>query len=158
MQLEHLCPIMVVTLPNGVFSDVCFGQVECSVERNAFHLLVDGVRVTDGQLPNGEGSSLNFQDLVYLGGHPGATEVCVKLCRIFMVLFFFVLLHVAHVLPQGPTILLKSISGCARDFRMNNQPVGKAEGARGVSPCSDGLTERGAYFGGGHVVLLGLTP
>ncbi|XP_051929111.1 laminin subunit alpha-3 [Hippocampus zosterae] len=103
-------------------------RVECSVEKNTFHLLVDGIRVTDGHLPNEEGSSLNFHDRVYLGGHPGATE--------------------------GPTILLKSISGCVRDFRMNNQPVGKPEGARGVSPCSDGLTERGAYFGGGHVVLL----
>ncbi|XP_061635659.1 laminin subunit alpha-4 [Phyllopteryx taeniolatus] len=36
---------------------------------------------------------------------------------------------------------------------MNDQPVGHPEGARGVSPCSDGLTERGMYFGGGHVVL-----
>ncbi|XP_061540188.1 laminin subunit alpha-3-like [Phycodurus eques] len=102
-------------------------RVQCSVERNTFHLLVDGIRVNDGHLPNDEGLSLNFHGHVYLGGHLGATN--------------------------GPKILLKSISGCVRDFRVNDQPVGHPEGARGVSPCSDGLTERGTYFGGGHVVL-----
>ncbi|XP_061682071.1 laminin subunit alpha-3 isoform X2 [Syngnathoides biaculeatus] len=101
-------------------------RVECSVERNTFHLLVDGIRVTDGHLPDNEGSSLNFHGHVYLGGRPGAAK--------------------------GPKNLLKSILGCVRDFRMNDQPVGNPEGARGVSPCSDGRTERGMYFAGGHVV------
>ncbi|XP_049573616.1 laminin subunit alpha-3 isoform X1 [Syngnathus scovelli] len=102
-------------------------RVDCSVEKNTFHLLVDGIRVIDGNLPNEEGSFLNFHSFVYLGGHPGVTK--------------------------GRQILLKSISGCVRDFRMNDYPVGKPEAARGVSPCLDGLTESGAYFGGGHVIL-----
>ncbi|XP_057697936.1 laminin subunit alpha-3 [Corythoichthys intestinalis] len=95
-------------------------RVECSVESNTFHLLVDGIRVTDGHLPNDEGSSLNFHGLVYLGGHTGNS---------------------------------KSITGCVRGFRMNNEPVGNPEGGHRVSPCSDGHTESGVYFTGGHVVL-----
>lgn len=54
-------------------------QVEFSVEKSTFHLLVDGVRVTDGQLPNDEGSSLDLDNPIYLGGDPGAnTKVCVS--------------------------------------------------------------------------------
>ncbi|XP_077464135.1 laminin subunit alpha-3-like isoform X2 [Stigmatopora argus] len=95
-------------------------RVDCSVERNTFHLLVDGIRVTDGRLPKDEGSSLKFYDLVYLGS------------------------------PLGSP---KSIIGCVRGFRMNDEPVGNPEGGHRVSPCSDGHTEMGTYFAGGHVVL-----
>lgn len=53
-------------------------QVEFSVEESTFHLLVDGVPVTDGHLANDEGSSLGLHSPVYLGGDPGAnTKVCV---------------------------------------------------------------------------------
>lgn len=54
-------------------------QVEFGVEKSTFHLLVDGVRVADGHLPNDEGSSLDLHNLVYLGGDPGGhTKVCVQ--------------------------------------------------------------------------------
>ncbi|XP_077572386.1 laminin subunit alpha-3-like [Stigmatopora nigra] len=95
-------------------------RVDCSIERNTFHLVVDGIRVTDGRLPKDEGSSLKFYDLVYLGS------------------------------PLGSS---KSIMGCVRGFRMNDEPVGNPEGGHRVSPCSDGHTEIGTYFAGGHVVL-----
>lgn len=54
-------------------------QVEFSVEKSTFHLLVDGVRVTDGHLPNNEGSSLDLHNPVYLGGDPisKTTKVCI---------------------------------------------------------------------------------
>lgn len=53
-------------------------QVEFSIEKSTFHLLVDGVRVTDGHLANDEGSSLDLHSPVYLGGDPGAnTKECV---------------------------------------------------------------------------------
>lgn len=64
-------------------------QVQFSVEKSTFHLLVDGVRVTDGHLANDEGSSLDLHDLVYLGGDPARnTKVCSKpaslpICRPF---------------------------------------------------------------------------
>ncbi|KAK5869930.1 hypothetical protein PBY51_024607 [Eleginops maclovinus] len=55
-------------------------RVEFSVEKSSFHLLVDGIRVTDGYLPNNEGSSLDFHNPVYLGGDiKGYTTVGVKL-------------------------------------------------------------------------------
>ncbi|KAK5907285.1 hypothetical protein CesoFtcFv8_005153 [Champsocephalus esox] len=49
-------------------SDDDWHRVEFSVEKSSFHLLVDGIRVTDGHLPNNEGSSLDFPNPVYLGG------------------------------------------------------------------------------------------
>lgn len=59
---------------------VC-AQVEFSVENSTFHLLVDGVRVPDGQLPGNEGLSLRLRNPVYLGGHPKkkTTKVHIKL-------------------------------------------------------------------------------
>lgn len=54
-------------------------QVEFGVEKSTYHLLVDGVHVAGGHLPNGEGSSLDLHNLVYLGGDPGGhTKVCVQ--------------------------------------------------------------------------------
>lgn len=52
--------------------------MELSVEKSSFHLLVDRFRVTDGVLPNGEGSSLKLLNPVYLGGDPSGrnTKVC----------------------------------------------------------------------------------
>lgn len=56
-------------------------QVQFSVEKSTFHLLVDGFRVTDGHLANDEGSSLDLHNLVYLGGDPARnTKVCSKTC------------------------------------------------------------------------------
>lgn len=55
-------------------------QIEFSVEKSTFHLLIDGTRVTDGHLPNSEGSSLDLHNPVYLGGDPlrKITKVCIK--------------------------------------------------------------------------------
>ncbi|XP_072771154.1 laminin subunit alpha-3-like [Nerophis lumbriciformis] len=105
-------------------------RVECSVERSTFHLLVDGFRVTDGLLPKDEGSSLDFQGLVYLGGHPGNTDTV-----------------------KASNIPTTSIMGCIRNLQMNAQPVGEPAAGNIVSHCLEGLTEKGAYFGGGHLVL-----
>lgn len=57
---------------------LCCLQVELSVEQSSFHLLVDRFRVTDGRLPDNEGSSLELLNPVYLGGDPGGrnTKVC----------------------------------------------------------------------------------
>lgn len=46
-------------------------QVELSVEKSSFHLVVDGFRVSDGLLPNDEGSSLQLLNPVYLGSDLG---------------------------------------------------------------------------------------
>ncbi|XP_054646026.1 laminin subunit alpha-3 [Dunckerocampus dactyliophorus] len=105
-------------------------RVECSVERSTFHLLVDGIRVTDGHLPNNEGSSLNFHSPVYLGGHPQSAYTA-----------------------KGSNIPTTSMLGCIRDLKMNAQAVGDPAAGNMVSPCSEGLTETGTYFGGGHMVL-----
>lgn len=55
------------------------------MERSTFHLLVDGIRVTDGQLPNNEGSSLDLHNPVYLGADPKSRtiKVCIKLQSLF---------------------------------------------------------------------------
>ncbi|XP_042566523.1 laminin subunit alpha-4-like [Clupea harengus] len=42
-------------------------KVDLSVEKHSFHLLVDNLRVTDGQLPAGEGAALSLSSPVYLG-------------------------------------------------------------------------------------------
>lgn len=70
-------------------------KVEFSVEKSMFHLLVDGVHVTDGHLANDEGSSLGLHSPVYLGGDPGAnTKVCVsKLASIFTAEIFICILN-----------------------------------------------------------------
>lgn len=48
------------------------------MEKSSFHLVVDRFRVTDGLLPNDEGSSLKLLNPVYLGGDPSGrnTKVC----------------------------------------------------------------------------------
>lgn len=69
---------LMFTMCDSLF--VCL-QVEFSVEKSSFHLLVDGVRVTDGHLPNEEGSSLDLMNPVYLGGDlkGRTTKVCISL-------------------------------------------------------------------------------
>ncbi|XP_041646420.1 laminin subunit alpha-3-like [Cheilinus undulatus] len=103
-------------------------QVEFSVERSSFHLLVDGIRVTDGHLSNNEGSSLDLMNPVSLGGDPEGRTT------------------------KGHSIPMNSVIGCVRDFKMNEVVVEEPEGRHIILPCSDGLTEMGAYFGGGHIV------
>ncbi|KAF7659114.1 hypothetical protein LDENG_00003190 [Lucifuga dentata] len=112
-------------------NDGSWHRVEFSVERNAFHLLVDGVRVTDGHLSNDEGSSLDLHNPVYLGGDPGSKT------------------SNDHDIPKN------SIIGCIRDLKLNEVAVGEPEVSHRVSFCFDGLSESGTYFGGdgGHVVL-----
>lgn len=57
-------------------------QIQFSVEMNTFHMVVDGKRVTDGQLPNSEGSHLDLRSPVYMGSdHLSQIEmVCIKAC------------------------------------------------------------------------------
>ncbi|KAK2835839.1 hypothetical protein Q5P01_016323 [Channa striata] len=74
-------------------------RVEFSVEKSTFHLLVDGIRVTDGQLPNDEGSSLDLHNPVYLGSD----------------------LHSKSL--KGHDIPMNSVIGCIRNFRMNDVAV-----------------------------------
>lgn len=93
-------------------------QVEFGVEKSTCHLLVDGVRVADGHLPNDEGLSLDFHHLVYLGGDPGGhKKVCVQ--------------H--HNSPQSNTVesstcildktlfLLRSFSGTQRSWEQHHR-------------------------------------
>ncbi|XP_034085825.1 laminin subunit alpha-4 [Gymnodraco acuticeps] len=109
-------------------SDGDWHRVEFSVEKSSFHLLVDGIRVTDGHLPNNEGSSLDFHNPVYLGGDiKGYTK--------------------------GHNITINSVIGCIRDFKMNDVAIGEPKGSYKTLPCLDGLTEMGTYFGGGHIAL-----
>uniref|UniRef100_UPI0037E6FAA4 laminin subunit alpha-3 n=1 Tax=Semicossyphus pulcher TaxID=241346 RepID=UPI0037E6FAA4 len=103
-------------------------RVEFSVERSSFHLLVDGVRVTDGHLPDSEGSSLDLMNPVSLGGEPTGRAT------------------------KGHNIPMNSVIGCVRGFKMNDEAVGEPEGRYKTLPCSDRLTETGTYFSGGHIV------
>nr|XP_046248654.1 laminin subunit alpha-3-like [Scatophagus argus] len=104
-------------------------RVEFSVEKSTFHLLVDGVRVTDGHLPNNEGSSLDLHNPVYLGADPISTNT------------------------KGHNVPVNSVIGCIRDFKMNEQVTGEPEANHKILPCFDKLTERGTYFGGGYIML-----
>ena len=61
--LIHTCNTCHSALASGQPS----AQVDLSVEKHSFHLLVDNLRVTDGQLPAGEGAALNLSSPVYLG-------------------------------------------------------------------------------------------
>ncbi|XP_027884785.1 laminin subunit alpha-3 [Xiphophorus couchianus] len=104
-------------------------MVEFSVENSTFHLLVDGVRVPDGQLPGNEGSSLRLRNPVYLGGHPKKKTT------------------------KGHDIPADSVIGCLRDFKMNNVAAPAPDSSREILPCLGGLTETGTFFGGGHVLV-----
>ncbi|XP_036969506.1 laminin subunit alpha-3 isoform X3 [Acanthopagrus latus] len=104
-------------------------RVEFSVEKSTFHLLVDGVRVTDGHLPNNEGSSLELRNPVYLGGDPVSRNT------------------------KGHNVPMDSVIGCVRDFKMNEEDIEGPKASSKTSPCSDQLTETGTYFGGGHIIL-----
>ncbi|XP_060887535.1 laminin subunit alpha-3 isoform X1 [Labrus mixtus] len=113
---------------NKKSNDGDWHRVDFSVERRSFHLLVDGVRVTDGLLPNNEGSSLDLMNPVYLGGDPTGRAT------------------------KGHSIPTNSVIGCVQDFKMNEEAVGEPEGRHRTLPCPDMLTETGTYFGGGHIV------
>ncbi|XP_078114223.1 laminin subunit alpha-3 [Sander vitreus] len=104
-------------------------RVEFSVEKSTFHLLVDGFRVTDGHLPNNEGSSLDLHNPAYLGGDPKSKTT------------------------KGHNIPMNSVIGCIREFKMNEVVMVDLEASHKTLPCFDGLAEIGTYFGGGHIVL-----
>ncbi|XP_073332501.1 laminin subunit alpha-3 [Pagrus major] len=110
-------------------NDGSWHRVDFSVERSTFHLLVDGVRVTDGHLPNNEGSSLELRNPVYLGGDPISKNT------------------------KGHNVPMDSVIGCVRDFKMNEEVIEGPEASSKTLPCSDKLTETGTYFGGGHIIL-----
>ncbi|XP_054875241.1 laminin subunit alpha-3 isoform X3 [Amphiprion ocellaris] len=86
-------------------------RVELSVEKSSFHLLVDGIRVTDGNLSNDEGSALDLLNPVYLGGDPTSRAT------------------------KGHNIPMKSLISCVRDFRMNDVVVGEPEASNKILPC-----------------------
>ncbi|XP_022072198.2 laminin subunit alpha-3 [Acanthochromis polyacanthus] len=86
-------------------------RVEFSVEKSSFHLLVDGIRVTDGNLPNDEGSALGLLNPVYLGGDPASRAT------------------------KGHSIPMKSLISCVRDFRMNDVAVGEPKATNKILPC-----------------------
>lgn len=99
-------------------------QVEFSVEKSTFHLLVDGFRVTDGRLTNDEGSSLALQNPVYLGGdlHSKTTKVCITPQSLTLYLtiqsaavscMFPVLIHIQYD-PPPPTGTQYSYEQCYR--------------------------------------------
>ncbi|TNM87508.1 hypothetical protein fugu_005729 [Takifugu bimaculatus] len=90
-------------------------RVQFSVEKSTFHLLVDGVRVTDGHLANDEGSSLDLHDLVYLGGDPARNT-------------------------KGHNVPTNSIIGCIRNVEINE---GSFAGTRGEPQNSTLLQHTG---------------
>lgn len=127
--------------------------------------------MTDGHLPNNEGSSLELHNPVYLGSDLKSTamKVCIAPQSLFLLFFSFkqpyhtfpqVYSHMALssplVLPQGHNIPMNSVIGCIRDFKINEEAVGEPGANHKTSPCLDGAAEMGTYFGGGHLIL-GLT-
>ncbi|XP_054459158.1 laminin subunit alpha-3 [Anoplopoma fimbria] len=119
---------------NQKSNDGNWHRVEFSVEKSTFHLLVDGIRVTDGHLPSDEGSSLDLHNPVYLGADPKSKAI------------------------KGHNIPMNSVTGCIRSFKMNEVVIVELEARYKTSPCFDGLTEMGTYFGGGHIVLENYFP
>eukprot|EP00064_Thunnus_orientalis_P005002 superscaffoldBa00000475_g5015 len=104
-------------------------KIEFSVESSNFHLLVDGNRVTDGVLPNNEGSALDLHNPVYLGGDP--------------------LRKISHIYD----IPTDSIIGCIRNFKINEEAIVKPKASHKALPCLDEHNVMGTYFGGGHIIL-----
>lgn len=51
---------------------------------------------------------------------------------------------------------MNSVSGCVRNFKMNEEAFVEPDASHNVLPCFDTYTEKATYFGGGHIVL-GLT-
>lgn len=118
------------------------------MEESTFHLLVDGVRVTDGRLPNGEGSSLDLHHPVFLGADPskhtkvGASADVSVHTPVRQEPFFP---------PQGHDVPVDSVIGCVRNFKMNEEVPRGPEASHRAPPCFGSLTEAGTYFGGGYV-------
>ncbi|KAM7388561.1 hypothetical protein PAMP_024728 [Pampus punctatissimus] len=113
-------------------------KIEFNVEKNTFHLLVDVTRVTDGPLPTNEGSFLDLRNPVYLGGDPISNITKI------------------HNIP------INSIIGCIRDFKINEEAVGKPESSHSTLPCLNGLTEMGTVSvevnDGNDAVSVSVTP
>ncbi|XP_066503910.1 laminin subunit alpha-3 isoform X2 [Hoplias malabaricus] len=107
-------------------------NIRFSVEKHTVHLVVDGVRVPDGQLKMDEGISMVLQAPVFVGKEQ------VQLAR-----------------AQGKPFPKKSVIGCIRDFRFYDVLVGKPDVNCGGAPCFDGATAEGAYFDGdGSYIVL----
>lgn len=130
-------------------------QVEFRIEKSTFHLLVDGVCVTDGHLPRDEGSSLDLHSLVYLGGDPGAnTTVCVYRNVPQSSLQSFP--HVPTIKPtffcvppQGHNVPMNSVIGCVRNFKLNEDVLWEPEASHRTAPCFNTLMVKGTHFGSG---------
>lgn len=46
---------------------------------------------------------------------------------------------------------MNSITGCVRNFKMNEEVLWDAESSYGTLPCFSRLTGKGTYFGGGYI-------
>ncbi|XP_061114000.1 laminin subunit alpha-5 isoform X1 [Conger conger] len=94
-------------------------------------LVVDGINVHSRKVPNGEKSPL--RPPLYIGGLPSRLSSS------------------THTVPAEG-----GFTGCIRDVRLNEEPLGSPSQALGVVPCfQDGL-QPGAYFSsqGGHLSIV----
>lgn len=55
------------------------------------------------------------------------------------------------LLHQGHSVPMSSVTGCIRNFKMNEEVLWDAESSYGTLPCFSRLTEKGTYFGGGYI-------
>ncbi|XP_032381967.1 laminin subunit alpha-4-like [Etheostoma spectabile] len=76
-----------------------------------------------------EGSSLDLHNPVFLGGDPKSKTT------------------------KGHNIPMNSVTGCIRNFKMNEVALVDPEASYTTLPCFDGLAEIGTYLGSGHIVL-----
>ncbi|XP_031414537.2 laminin subunit alpha-3-like [Clupea harengus] len=98
-------------------------KVDLSVEKHSFHLLVDNLRVTDGQLPAGEGAALTLSSPVYLGAD----------------------LTTPNTEAQRKSVPRASVTGCIYNFKFYNELVGEPLTKAGISPCFDSKMGQGSF-------------
>ncbi|KAL2101852.1 hypothetical protein ACEWY4_003613 [Coilia grayii] len=110
-------------------------KVDISVEKNSFHLLVDDLRVDDGKLPAGEGTSLKLRSPVYLGADLASSKNGAQ-----------------RKVPRA------SVQGCVYNFKFYSELMGEPVTKDRVSPCYDGEEEPGVFFSGEGAYLVSQTP
>ncbi|KAL1251410.1 hypothetical protein QQF64_019206 [Cirrhinus molitorella] len=145
MSGKHGVPRVILYLNNGKvklslggdevissqkINDGDWHNIKSTMKQHKFHLVVDGVRTTDGHPL--KGFTQDLQSPVYVGH--GKLQMLRK---------------TQEKVPQ------KSITGCIHDLRLSKALLADPAISRGVTPCFKGVKEQGAYFAGNgaHLIL-----
>ncbi|XP_062387159.1 laminin subunit alpha-3-like [Sardina pilchardus] len=121
---------------NKKMNDNEWHKVDFSVEEKTFHLLVDFVRVPDGQLPAETRAGLNLRSPVYLGAD----------------------LTTPSTAAQRKSLPKAAVTGCFYNVKFQNELLREPLTKSSLGLCFDGEMESGIFFYGDKDCLASQTP